>query len=356
MHSNIFKELSQVDRIVVSADVLRVDDTHADPVRNPQGKNIEMIHALFGVMLGEIMGLPAEPLRLDGPHDGHDRLGLYRDAGVEFSTAGWASIYHHLPEAIAAPLARRFENALAILFEASPAMLALLEARGVPYLNLCVHPVRFLEDYIFNIETGIPELADWLDAHVVPPGRIRRAARVLSARGRRRADGAEPALDGAVVFFGQMPTDASLIADGRMATRAEVDIALQTLIAEHGRVYYRPHPHSNDHDWVHALARGDERLSVIETNSYDLLGSGRLALAAALSSSILHEAERFGVPTRRFLPEPARPNHRRPMAAHVLDEDFWRAALAGDDFAPGPDSARLSDGLVRKALDMAWSP
>jgi hypothetical protein len=355
--------LTGVRRIVFASDLLRVDDWRRDRRANPQRVNVVMLEALLGGPLREATGLESGIALFDEPAAPVDRFQFYLRLGVDFSSHGWASLYEAAPPAAEAALLAPFRDAFAVLFEGPPYLLRLLEREGIPFLNLRVHPVRFMDDYMLGAATNIPALAAWLGAHATPPALIDRQARLLSALARRRLFASERLPEDAAVFFGQTEVDAALIADGRIAGRRDVENALRRLAAERGAVFYKRHPHNADAGWVEALTRSDPRIQVIDHNAYDLLGCGRATLAAALSSSVLSEARWFGVEARRLLPGDdgcaapgAAPDAARcvPLRPCALETDFWRAAFEGAPWTPDADTLDFRDGALKRALNQTW--
>lgn len=350
-------------RIVFASDLLRVDDWRRDRRANPQRVNVRMLEALLGAPLRAATGLESRIALLDEADAPVDRFQLYLRLGVDFSSHGWASLYAAAPPAAEEALLAPFRDALAVLFEGPPYLLRLLAREGVPFLNLRVHPLRFMDDYMLGAATSIPALAAWLGAHATPARLIARQARLLSALARRRlfAPGRLP--EDATVFFGQTEVDAALIADGRIAGRRDVENALRRLAAERGAVFYKRHPHTADVGWVEALTRGDPRIQMIDHNVYDLLGCGRVTLAVALSSGVLSEAPWFGVAARRLLPgddgcaaADAAPDGARcvPLRPWALEAGFWRAAFDGAPWTPDADALDFRDGALKRALNQTW--
>lgn len=59
--------LSGIKKIVFTSDILRVDDTSSNLMRNPQFKNIDWLYEIFNPIFSNIMNSQARKILLDTP-------------------------------------------------------------------------------------------------------------------------------------------------------------------------------------------------------------------------------------------------------------------------------------------------
>lgn len=353
--------------IVFTSDLLKVDDRLAQRLPNPQEINVEWVHALFAPVLARLLGRPAELFVADRHPNPLSRLSLYRQLGQEFSSAGWAALYEALgDDAVEAAIAERFAGSLVIAFEMPPYLERALRRAGIGFIDLSIHPVRYLPDYMFGVRSNIPEVSRRLHATQVPPALFQDFARLSAARSVRvyRNNLPEP---GSAVFLGQIEIDASLIWRGRIHGEEEIELALADLSAQYPKVYFKAHPHRADTTRQQALVQAMPRCAWLEVNIYDVLARPEVAVFASLSSGSLVEAGLFGRETRRYIDRPpqvevAGAPHDQVFAAGravaappaIFREEWWAYVLGLADTAPDPALPDPTAGALRTTLNQKW--
>jgi hypothetical protein len=359
-------DISKVDRIIFTSDFLKVDDRSPDRLKSPQNLNIRWIATLLGPVFEGLLKKDVQVfLEADYP-DPLSRIAIYRSLFREFSTAGWASLYEGLgDDVIERRIAERFSGSLVISYEAPPYLVKILTRNKIPFIDLNVHPVRFLPDYLFGIRTNIPKIQKRLPHLSVPETVMSDFARVSLARTTRVYQN-RPFMPGASVFFGQISVDSSLIANGMMADREHVSSALLHMKANSSEVYYKAHPHAEDVPGLKAFVQ-DLGVKWLESNAYDVLGAPELQGVGGMSSGVLHEAGYFGVQAKRFLNAPApfaskdqAPSEAAaamlylPMNPAIVSHMAWRYLLSVDNTVP--ELSRLDPclGAVKYSLSMTW--
>ncbi len=359
--------LSGVKRVIVVSDLYRVDDRVPDRLAPPGAINTRWIFELFGPPVGALLGVPSLPLiEFDYP-DPMSRISVYRRLGREFTSAGWASLFDDLDDqSTENELADRFTDALVIAYEMPPYLRLALSRHNIPYIDLFIHPVRFLPDYIFGIRSNVRSVYDRLCETEIPDEVVAGFARVSTGRTARTHRSAEPET-GSAIFFGQIKVDSSLIANGQIAAHEDVEAALLELASQYPVVYYKPHPYVEDADALKARLSKLPKLKWVTWNPYDILALQRVGICASLSSGTLHEARYFEMPTKRFLAErliiPAPDTHidqafvnqlyrRSPPA--VFDPNYWRYILGLSDNMPNLRMPDATDGALKFSLNMKW--
>lgn len=349
-------------KVCFTSDIYKVDDRERLRLPNPHALNVEWIASLFGPVFAEITGAAAETLLADDYPAPTARLAAYRRLGIEFSTDGWARLHAGIEDDwLAERLGDLFAGSLVVGFETPPYLARILHARGIPLIDLTIHPVRFMPDYVFGMRSNLPDLHARLGAFALAEETIRDEARLSRARSIRAFRRGWPEA-GAAVFFGQISIDSSLIVDGRMAGLADVTQALAELRDTYPHVYYRPHPHIERRRAVEAAIAEVGGITWTDASAYDLLAVPTVAAVASLSSSVLHEAPYFGVPARRVLAnrDPALDSDAEsglppylPMHPDILGIAAWRHVL-GAAATPAPGGRRLADGALRTSINMTW--
>lgn len=116
--------------------------------------------------------------------------------------------------------------------------------------------------------------------------------------------------------------------------------------------------------WIERIVESTMgRAQLLDMNIYDLLGSGRLAKVAAMSSGTLYESMYFNINTVRFLATPHRamipgfidePEQYLPMLPYVVQEEFWAAAITGRKLDAFDGRLTLQDRYIRSSVDIKW--
>jgi len=238
------------------------------------------------------------------------------------------------------------QDAAVIGFEMSGTDCAHLDARGVPWVNFAIHPLRFLDDLYLDVATSFPYD---LSRHAASPGVIDFCAQALRQR-YRRAPQAEPART--LAIFGQTPIDRSVYFDGEFRTLDHYLARLDEVASGHARVFYKPHPYLSDPKVDELLIEryGAERYT--DTDVYRFFIEKNIATACALSSSVLFEAPHFGVEAV-FL-EPRARRYGSPIDYRGLldDQAFWERFLQQP---AGQDDTGISRVVPRNYLRTVFS-
>ena len=260
---------------------------------------------------------------LTGPATLHPEQ-VYPLLGWPIADESWARLYDltadALPAALTARLEQVFGGALVVGFEMPPVLRAWLSKEGLPWINLAVHPVRFLPDLLWSVSTNDDGMQEALAAFAFATKRIEQE---VSKRRRRAPRVLAPA--GAAIVIGQVGHDRSRIAKGRFWTAEDFAAEIDRWSAGR-RLCVKPHPlgkdDSADEAWLRA--RGAQ---VVDDNVYDLLAADGDHIFAALSSSVLTEAKWFGREALRLMPamEPVEPEVT--VGGAIFERAFWARVL-----------------------------
>lgn len=249
---------------------------------------------------------------------------------------------------------------LIVGFEIPPFMKREFASRGMEYLSLHVHPVRFLQDFIFSAYTNSPALAFTMASISCDFDEVARQVSRFSAR-LARLDPVQAHLpDGIPILLGQTSVDSSLITNGRFMRLPDYAGPLAALLDGYTEVAFLKHPLA---DWrmadVHFLTREMGKTMIgISGNSYaHVMSPARLGPIATISSSLGVEAQLFGHECHFLLSDPRDKfavaeldNSQRVQLDHrVFTPPFWHEIMARSgqgvaalhsSFPFGPDYVR----------------
>jgi glucosyl-dolichyl phosphate glucuronosyltransferase len=310
----------RVERIVITADVFRTTSGDAD-----QLWNVGWLHDELAPILCEVTGLwPEIGYRRNGPDDGRAVIAQwYELLGQTPSRTAWVATFGITapPQTLVEAMSPDYEGALVIGFELSPLMRSVLDAIGVPWIDVGVSPVRFLDDLALNLRFSWPVEA----AH---PGLVsRRHVRDAVARLRERYGGDTSAvnLEGSCVFLAQTRHDRTLIKDGCFFPDSET-IRRVGLALDGRPLFLKPHPLAPDNPLLPALEEHfGARTSV--ANTYAILALAHDVQFLTISSSAAIEARHFEHTAEMF--HPAAHTDLGPFSSLWAHRSavFWRSIL-----------------------------
>lgn len=301
--------------------------------------------------------------------DGTDGLGPWICSlrPPQRADAYWAAQHDELPATPALEwlVLSRLTGRFCVGWELPPWLRRLLDDRGVPYLDIRLHPVRFLDDLIFAVRAADPDIQAALYRLAVPEAEVIVTAGLRVAMGRYISQAAVP--DGTLLVAGQRRFDSTQIHAGAFWDAAPHTAAIHALCAEHPATVLKPHPLDPGHSLLTVAAGAPARvLGVIRDNVYRMMALPQVAAILTVNSGVAVEAGYFGKRVHTLLPSPVRLGwaaQAPDSAAHVsigdavLVPDFWRTVLAPCTDVSAADGFRLAPkpNRLRIALDSFWN-
>ncbi|MBB5694017.1 hypothetical protein [Muricoccus pecuniae] len=345
-------------RIVFTGDVLRPADAGFRP---SQTENILWFHRL---VRGQVAAASRLPVEVVAWGRGIDTPRLYEFWEVEKSWRGWARIFDagFAPEGVMTEMERAYGGSVVIGFELAESMKRILSLLGIPFVDFGIHPIRFLDDVFFAVQTNdaavfealLPDHAED-SAFLGPAGLL--AASALKFRPRLQ-------VPGETLLVGQTRIDRSLVRDGRVVDLSDFAPELRAAVGE-GGITFKPHPYANSDFGAIAAGFPLRALHVTYENIYALMASEEIRQVVGVSSSALMEARFFGQEARVLHQSPfdipdrradAVPGQHLSIVESWGDTDFWRRALAPLTPVTRPDGERFRrpPNALRTSLRNFW--
>lgn len=184
---------------------------------------------------------------------------------------------------------------LFIGYELSDQTRALFDRIGLAWIDLWLHPVRFLDDILFGFNASSQEVYEAMSPFHIKEDTFALYAnrlRIQNYRGFLRKN--YPILDGAALFIGQTVMDKAVCDHGKMLSVLDYKEEFEEAGRRYGHVYYSRHPYVNDTDQeIMEYVRACPFAEVTDIPAYALLASDHIRHVFGISSSILHEAKYF---------------------------------------------------------------
>ena len=281
--------------------------------------------------------------------------------------AYWASVYHHIDASPALEdlVLRRLRRRLCVGYEMPPWLAGLLDEHNLPYIDLRLHPVRFLDDLIFAARASSSETQAALMALAVLESEVFVTAGLREAMCRFISDACVP--DNTLLVAGQRRFDSTQIVGGGFFDAKPHAAEIHAICARYAAVVLKPHPLDRHHTLLEVAAGGPGRmLGVIDDNIYRMMSLPQISAVLTVNSGVAHEAPYFGKRVHALAPLPLRPLWRGGKlepGSHVslndvvLTPDFWRMVLAPHAAVTEADGMRLppKPNRLRIALDSFWN-
>lgn len=352
--------MKSIHRIIVTGDILRV----AEAGHGTQNINIRWLNQLIAPALRMLTNLPLLSVLHDRT-EGQLTRELYEHNGLTMWLRNWTDLCDRQPsEQDLARIAATFEGALVIAFELPEIIRAGLAVLGIPYVDITIHPVRFLDDLPLGIRSNIPGVQDGLLEWVLTDNEISIGAGIAMSTLTRMASppGCERA-DGWALFACQTLDDKVLIRDGRLMQAADFLDSFAAMAARHERILIKPHPVVRNTP-TKMLKRLFPNVDEIDANFYLLLAQEGISDVYSITSSTSIEAPWFGKKGTHFAPYPYVFSPDRLTEKEYLQirpaihlPHFWAPVLSrsGIPVRPVPQvDVTLWPNRMRRSLRATW--
>ena len=285
---------------------------------------------------------------------------------AEQADAWWAATYEELPwdAALEQVLLPRLERRFVVGNELPPYLIRLLRRLAVPYLDLRVHPVRFMDDVLFAANASEAATQQALFGVAVPEDIVFAAAGLVEAMCRYTADCSLPS--GTLLVIGQRTMDSTQIIGGRFFDALDHLGEIASICAAYSAVLLKPHPYGGRHSLLIAAAVAPNAIGVTGDNLYRLFAQQEVTAILTANSSAAYEARYFDKQLRTLMPLPVSIAWRGDaygagdyvsLDQQVFATDFWRMVPAPHTAVTACDGARLPDkpNRLRIAHDSFWN-
>lgn len=330
-------------RMVITGDVLRVN---ADGSPN-QPINIRWLYHLLKCPLARALGASDVDLVVwDDLGAGIDARRIYSLCGLAATEENWARLTtaEELPPAAVESLRPYFDPSIVVGFELPDVLLRAFLRLGIDYVDLTIHPARFLDDIIFGIRTSIPEAFEALKRRGISEEIFHIHAGLHQATVSRMAPLLIP--PDSCLCVGQTRVDKSLVSNGQILSLLDYLEDFKRIATRHTRTFFKPHPYAEGQEEILRALRKLADVEVTHDNVYRLLCDDQITEVFGISSSVVYEAGFFGKKATYLYRNPIT------LAGPEAVFDPWAYVPVGDDLL----SPRFWADLLRTRCDVADCP
>lgn len=294
----------------------------ADPLRHRLGQdgNADMFFGLLHGILNRTCDLPVELLKpnelINLQKEVYSAYNLYFDPlKVESSIFGgvpvdcWMQICFAEPNSKMLELTQKyFKDSLVICREPSYIIKKSLLALNIPFVEMAIHSVRYLDDLVIGFTSNIDTIYEKLKAYEVNKELFYFHADLLKAEAYRKwSYFYNPINKPTAIFFAQTAVDRSLLdfKNKRLISFMDYSDNFYQLTKDYEEVYYKPHPHYKDENIIKYLKQfKNVKIFTDNISTYDLLSFPNIKKCVAISSGTINEAKYFGKITESYLGQP----------------------------------------------------
>jgi hypothetical protein len=256
------------------------------------------------------------------------------------------------------------ENTLIIGYELSPQTRDVLTRAGLTYLDIWLHPVRYLDDILFAMRSNNEAINKALKDNELDQSLFYTHAdllRVQNYRGFKRLK--DEIIPNSALFIGQLLDDKAIMKDGSFLNLLNFKDRFKALTKTHAHVYYIRHPFLKAGDEaILKFVEGHRNASLLNLPTYHLLASNEVESVETISSSVATEAIFFDKKTALYHTPAVEIREGQTKRYYSIDQsllfdNFWRRVLFPvidtTPFTKPVEFASKKDKL-RDALSFYW--
>ncbi|NJK55798.1 MAG: hypothetical protein HC939_07280 [Pleurocapsa sp. SU_5_0] len=263
----------------------------------------------------------------------------YRMIGEDISMEGWPKLFYHndFSEEFLQQVWLNFKNSIVIAFELPELLKSALDSLNIPFVDIIIHPVRFLDDLVFGIRSNNREISQLLQNYLIPEESILIQAGIVMASMNRlkRLD-----ITGkAALFAGQTTDDKVLIDEGKFHKVSNFLDKFSEISNSYDTLIIKSHPYSADPFEAISISRLFNNCITVTDNFYYLMSHENIEAVYSISSSTSIEARYLGKEGYHLAKYPFRftedfnEGEFQLGSFFTIDDaifsaDFWRTILA----------------------------
>lgn len=281
-----------IERIIISGDFLR-PRVEGDTTFNFHEKRINKYYDFFKYQLEEATGLPVEKLNTDNTKI--NPAVFYDFCGLKYSDdKEWLKIYDYndISEDCLDYFKKYIKNSIVIYIEMPLIFKKMHNILSIPYIDLTVHPVRFLDDHMFGFSTNEKSIFDRIKLYQVDERLFYMQANMIKAIVDYNP---LPIQENSALIAGQTNVDKALYSNGRCLSIMDFASKIEEMGQKYDCVYYKAHPYNRELRDIHNFFKKYDfvKLCPSDWNTYKMLANPNLKKVYAITSGVLYEAKYF---------------------------------------------------------------
>jgi len=281
-----------MNKIYIGADLLMTKESE-------QNNNIEWLFDFIKIPLKNVLEENIRVLRTDKDID-FDREKFFGKSNIKFNKYLLHNFFNvnDITKESKEYLKSVLSKSLFIGYEISDQTKEILNSIEVQFIDVWLHPIRFLDDVLFGFYSNNTEINNKLKEFNENQEKYYLYAQRLKVQSYKGISKSKESLEiDSAVFAGQTLVDKAIYSNGKMLTVLDFKEKFEKLIEEYKVVYYIPHPFvkSGDEEIINYLNEfKNVKILKGKDSIYNVLSSNNIKKVVTISSSVALEAKYFG--------------------------------------------------------------
>ena len=233
-----------------------------------------------------------------------DYVKFFSFYGINYSKNSWGELYYNCDYNKEAYeyVQSVFKDSLVISYEMDACILNILDYFKIPYIDMYISPVRFMEDQLFSITSNFEDVYKKILQYKLPEEQIYLHANYLITFYRQKYCN-KIQRNKAVLFIGQTAFDRSLIhpKTGEIYSILNHKDVFREAVDGYSKILYKRHPKASNDSPVLEYLKTLGDVEIVEDNFYEMCSRPDIQKVVAISSGGLIEAKYFGKETQALL-------------------------------------------------------
>ena len=295
------KMFENIKKIIITGDILRPSP---NGTKSAQLTNISWLYNILKFPIESNLNNEIKVEMLRWEDDCFDAIKFYKLNNMNSSLQSWKNIYYakEVSKESENYLLSFFENSFVIGFEMPEVFINIFEKYNVKYIDIIIHPIRYLDDLLFGFRTNSKLIFSKLKQYQVNPKEF-----IVSAGIHKATISRKPLLNlekNSALFTGQVEIDKSLIKDEQCLSILDFKKEFTELTKQYKKVYFKKHPYAKENIDIDKFIKKFDNVEYIDENFYYLLGQDNIDSVYSISSSTVIEAKYWGKKSVFFYKNP----------------------------------------------------
>lgn len=296
--------MNTIKQIIITGDMLRPS---IDGKGSNQKINIMWLYEIFRYQLETASGLAVKTLNWDDGINSFNSKRFYALNNLASLPKDWIKIYNYTEKDCSQESKEYFfeffKNSIVIGFELPTVFINLLESMSIIYIDLIIHPIRYLDDMLFGFRTNNLKIFRKLQEYQVHTDLFYIQANIHKATISRMKSNLKLS-ENSAIFTGQVEIDKSLISNNKILDMLHYQDKFFEITKKHSKILYKKHPYANPNIDLDNFLKKFDNVELIDENFYYLLSQPRIDTVYSISSSTVLEAKYFSKKAEYFYKNP----------------------------------------------------